>query len=48
VNLGASLFERDLVHQQLHDVDAASVIRFEILDSQRIRNGTRIEPFTLV
>jgi hypothetical protein len=31
-NLGASLFERDLVHQQLHDVDAASVIRFEIIN----------------
>jgi hypothetical protein len=48
VNLGASLFERDFVHRQLHQVDAASVIRVEILDSQRIRNGARIEPLTLV
>jgi hypothetical protein len=47
-NLRASLFERDLVHHQLHDVDAASMIRFEILDRQRIRNGVRIEPLTLV
>jgi len=29
-------------------MDAASMIRFEILDSQRIRNGAWIEPLTLV
>jgi hypothetical protein len=48
VNLGAPLFERNLVHRQLHQVDAASVILFEISDSHRIGNGARIKPLTLV
>jgi hypothetical protein len=48
VNLGASLVERDLVHRQLHEMNAASVILFEIFDSHRIGNGARIKPLTLV
>jgi hypothetical protein len=48
VNLGASLCERDLVHGQLHDVDATSVIRLKIFDSEGIGNTARIKPLTLV
>jgi hypothetical protein len=48
VHFGASLLERDFVHGQLHEVDATSVIRFQILYSQRIRNGARIKALTLV
>jgi hypothetical protein len=48
VNLGAPLFERDLVHRQLHDVDTASVLRFKIFDSQGIRNAAHIKALTLV
>jgi hypothetical protein len=48
VNLGASLFERDFVHRQLHEMNAASVILFQIFDSHRIRNGARIKPSALV
>src|SRR2546429_9800919 len=48
VNLGASLFERDLVHRQLHEMNAASVIRFEVFDNHGIGNGALIEPLTLV
>jgi hypothetical protein len=48
MNLGASLFERNLVHRQLHDVDTASVLRQEILDSHGIGNAACIKPLTLV
>jgi hypothetical protein len=48
VNLGAPLFERDFVHRQLHKMNAASVILFQIFDSHRIRNGARIKPSALV
>jgi hypothetical protein len=48
VNLGASLFERDLVHRQLHEMDATSVLRQEILDSHGIGNAACIKPLTLV
>jgi hypothetical protein len=48
MNLRASAFERDLVHRPLHEVDAASVIRFEVFDSDGIRNRERIESLTLV
>jgi hypothetical protein len=46
VNLGAPLFERDLVHRQLHDVDTASVLRFKIFDSQGIRNAAHIKAWS--
>jgi hypothetical protein len=48
VNLGASLSKRDLVHRQLHDVDATSVIRLKIFDSEGIGNTARIKPLTLI
>jgi hypothetical protein len=32
VNLGAPLFERNLVHRQLHQVDAAPMLGFEFID----------------
>ena len=32
VNLGASLFERNLVHRQLHQVDAAPMLGFEVIE----------------
>ena len=32
VNLGAPLFERNLVHRQLYQVDAAPMLGFEIID----------------
>jgi hypothetical protein len=48
VNLGASLLERDLVHHKLHEPNPTTMLRFEVFDSQGIRNGARIEPLTLV
>jgi hypothetical protein len=32
VNLSAPQFERNLVHRQLHQVDAAPMLGFEIID----------------
>ena len=48
MNLGATLSKRDLVHRQLHDVGATSVIRLKIFDSEGIGNTARIKPLTLI
>jgi hypothetical protein len=32
MNLAASLFERNLVHRQLHDVDTAPVLELKIFN----------------
>jgi len=48
MNLCASTLKRDLVHRQLHQVDAATVIRFQSFDLQRVGDGFWIKPLAVV
>src|SRR6266446_3723771 len=48
MNLRASTLKRDLVHRQLHKVDAATVLRLQSFDSQRVGNRSWIKSMPLV
>jgi len=48
MDLRSCTFKGNLVHSQLHEVDATPVFGIEVFDRQRIRNIIGVESMSLV
>jgi hypothetical protein len=48
MDLGSSLFERDLIHRPLHELDTSAMLGQEVSRSCRIGNRGRIKSIALI
>src|SRR5271165_2197694 len=48
VNLGAPTLKRDFIHHELHQMDAATVLRFQPFRDRRIVDGSGVKSISMV